>query len=416
MRPLLYLDTARLGQTLPAARDAQIDFVRLTAEEPSTLYFEEFLKHGYKAWPNCYLSHFPALKTWGGVRALKQSLRQLAGAPERWNVLLASRSLSLVQMAARSMFQICRHVLTTDLSWPTYQDAVSRQALPAGAQITIAPLRDAVFRERWTADDVASFLARLCAENRFDGLFLPAVDHLGVRIPVRAIVEQIRNTSHLQFVLVDAAQAFCQVTIDDSLAVADFVVTGCHKWMRAGQPMGVGFFGRNGTQRIIRGTLQENSGDGSDLDPLLIFTEQLDGGQLNGHSETVNLAPLFSSSAAAVEQLRRRNLFSANADDSFLFDNPVGFTMLDLPAELSHWIPIRPHETMRSRITLFANQDAVRTSNSAEEVRREWLNHGCVVTSCDNGWVRVSPPLELLMTSSVPMRAMKMPQFSAPRH
>lgn len=416
MRPLHYLDTARLGQTSPAARDAQIDFVRLTAEDPSTLYFEEFLKHGYNAWPNCYQSRFSALRTWGGVRALKQSLHHLAGAPEDSKVLLASRSISLVQLAARSMFQTCRHVLTTDLSWPTYQDAVSRQALAAGAQITTAPLSNAVFRERWTAADVASFLGRLCAENGCDGLFLPAVDHLGVRIPVRAIVEQIRNTSHLEFVLVDAAQAFCQVPIDDSLAVADFVVTGCHKWMRAGQPMGVGFFGRNGTQQFVRETLQESCGNGSDLDPLLIFTEQLDGGQLNGHSETVNLAPLFSASAAAVEQLRRRNQFSANANGSSLFDSPVGFTMLDLPAELRHWIPIQPHETMRSRITLFADQEAVRTSNSAEEARREWLNHDCVITAYDNGWVRVSPPQEIAVTSSVPRRAMTVPRFSAARH
>ncbi|MBL8820742.1 MAG: aminotransferase class V-fold PLP-dependent enzyme, partial [Planctomyces sp.] len=389
--------------------------VRLTAEEPSTLYFEEFLKHGYNAWPSYYQSHFPALKIWGGVRALKQSLWQLAGAPDDWNVLLASRSLSLIQLAARSMFQTCRHVLTTDLSWPTYQDAVSKQALPAGAQITTVPLRDAIFRERWTAAEVASFLARSFAENGCDGLFLPTVDHLGVRIPVRAIVEQIRNTSHLQFALVDAAQAFCQVPIDDSLAVADFVVTGCHKWMRAGQPMGVGFFGQNGTQQFVRETLQESCGNGSDLDPLLIFTEQLDGGQLNGHSETVNLAPLFSASAAAVEQFWRRNQFSANADDSILFDSPAGFTMLDLPSELSHCIPIRPHETMRSRITLFANQEAVRNSNSAEEARREWLNHGCVVTAYDNGWVRVSPPQAIGMTSSVPMRALTVPQFSVTR-
>ena len=201
-------------------------------------------------------------------------------------------------------FRSVVNVLTTDLSWPTYQDAVSKQALASGGHITTVPLRDAIFHEGWTADDVASFLARAYAENRCDGLFLPAVDHLGVRVPVRAIVERIRHTSQLQFVLVDAAQAFCHVPIDDSLSVADFVVTGCHKWMRAGQPMGIGFFGRNGTRQIIRETLQESSGNGSDLDPLLIFTEQLDGGQLNGHSETVNLAPLFSASAAAAEQLR----------------------------------------------------------------------------------------------------------------
>ena len=132
---------------LPAARDAQIDFVRLTAEEPSTLYFEEFLKHGYDAWPDSYQNRFPDLKPWAGVRGLKQSLRQLAGAPDDWNVLLASRSLSLVQLAARSMFQVCRHVLTTDLSWPTYQDAVTRQALASGGHVTTVPLRDAIFQK-----------------------------------------------------------------------------------------------------------------------------------------------------------------------------------------------------------------------------------------------------------------------------
>ena len=160
MRPLLYLDTARLGQTLPAARDAQIDFVRLTAEEPSTLYFEEFLKHGYDAWPDSHQNRFPDLKPWTGVRGLKKSLSQLAGAPDDWNVLLASRSLSLLQLSARSMFQVCRSVLTTDLSWPTYQDAVSKLALASGGHVTTVPLRDAIFHEGWTADDVTSFLAK----------------------------------------------------------------------------------------------------------------------------------------------------------------------------------------------------------------------------------------------------------------
>ena len=194
MRPLLYLDTARLGQTLPAARDAQIDFVRLTAEEPSTLYFEEFLKHGYDAWPDSYQDRFPDLKPWTGVRGLKKSLRQLTGAPDDWNVLLASRSLSLVQLAARSMFQVCRNVLTTDLSWPTYQGAVLKQALASGGHVTTVPLRDAIFHKGWTAGDVTSFLARAYADNHCDGLFLPAVDHLGIRVPIRAIVERIRQS------------------------------------------------------------------------------------------------------------------------------------------------------------------------------------------------------------------------------
>jgi selenocysteine lyase/cysteine desulfurase len=398
LRPLLYLDTARLGQTLPAARDAQIDFVRLTAEEPSTLYFEEFLKHGYDAWPDSYQNRFPDLKTWSGVRGLKQSLCQLAGAPDDSRVLLASRSLSLVQLASRCMFQRCRHVLTTDLSWPTYQDAVSRQALASGGQITTVPLRDAIFQEKWTADDVATFLATAFVENGCDGLFLPAVDHLGVRVPVRAIVERIRQTSQLQFVLVDAAQAFCHVPIDDCLAVADFVVTGCHKWMRAGQPMGIGLYGKHSTQRLIRSTLQHISHSSGELDPLLQFTEQLDGGRLTGHSETVNLTPLFSCSAAAVTHTE--NAPSVEARKHNVHSDYV----LSIPAELDHWHPVQPHETLRSRITLFANRQPTRCSNPAEQARREWLSHGCVVTAYANGWVRVSPPQELLTTLMVASR------------
>ena len=397
MAPLLYLDTARLGQTLPAARDAQIDFVRLTAEEPSTLYFEEFLKHGYDAWPDSYQDRFPDLKPWTRVGGLKQSLRQLAGAPYEWNVLLASRSLSLVQLAARSMFQVCRNVLTTDLSWPTYQDAVTRQAFASGGRVTTVPLRNAIFHLRWTADDVTSFLARAYADNHCDGLFLPAVDHLGIRVPIRAIVERIRRISQLQFVLIDAAQAFCHVPIDESVAVADFVVTGCHKWMRAGQPMGIGLFGQHHSRPLITNTLHKLSHTGSDLDPLLQFTEQIAGSVLNGHSETVNLSPLFSCSAAGKTHTENVPFFEAGEHKSH------SNCILGVPVELDHWHPVQPHQTLRSRITLFANMSSFAgpdpTPHLAEHARREWLSHGRVVTAYANGWVRVSPPQELKLPS-----------------
>ena len=387
MRPLLYLDTARLGQTLPAARDAQIDFVRLTAEEPSTLYFEEFLKHGYNAWPDSYQNRFPDLKPWTGVRGLKQSLRRLAGAPNDWNVLFASRSLSLVQLAARSMFQVCRNVLSTDLSWPTYQDTVSKQTLASGGQVTTVPLRDAIFHEGWTADDVTSFLATAFVENRCDGLFLPAVDHLGIRVPIRAIVERIRQTRKIQFVFIDAAQAFCHVSLDDSISVADFIVFGSHKWMRAGQPMGIGLPGNHAAQQLISKTLQSISNTGSDLDPLLQFSEQLDGGSLNGHSETVNLTPLFSCSAAAVVHIEHAQINEATLDDH------LDSAIRGIPTSLSHWSPVLPHDTLRSGISLYARRTSTSQTISVEHTRREWLSHGCVVTAYPNGWVRVSPPL-----------------------
>jgi hypothetical protein len=217
-------------------------------------------------------------------------------------------------------------------------------------------------------------------------------------VPVRAIVERIRQTSQLQFVLVDAAQAFCHVPIDDCLAVADFVVTGCHKWMRAGQPMGIGLYGRRSTQRLINNTLQHISNTGGELDPLLQFTEQLDGGRLTGLSETVNLTPLFSCSAAAVTHTENAQFFEAGQH------NVHADCDLSVPIELDHWHPVQPHQTLRSRITLFANMQRPPGPDPAEHARREWLSHGCVVTAYANGWVRVSPPQELLTTSMVASR------------
>lgn len=90
MAPLLYLDTARLGQMTPAAKDAQLDVVRLSAEEPSSLYFEQFLRDGFSAWPTFYQERFPGLRTWTGVSGLKESIRRLVKAQDDWQVLLAS--------------------------------------------------------------------------------------------------------------------------------------------------------------------------------------------------------------------------------------------------------------------------------------------------------------------------------------
>jgi len=110
------LDTARLGQMTPAAKGAQLDFVRLSAEEPSSLYFEQFLSGGFSAWPAFYQDRFPGLRTWTGVSGLKHSIRQLVDAPGDWQVLLASRSLSLVNLASSCMFRVRRNVLATDPS------------------------------------------------------------------------------------------------------------------------------------------------------------------------------------------------------------------------------------------------------------------------------------------------------------
>lgn len=383
MPPLLYLDTARLGQMTPAAKDAQLDFVRLSAEEPSSLYFEKFLRDGFSAWPAFYQERFPGLRTWTGVAGLKHSIRRLINAPDDWQVLLASRSLSLVYLASSCMFRVCRHVLATDLSWPTYEQAIEASAGLTGNRITTIPLRDDILNRGWTVDDIATYLANSFIEHQCDGLFLPAVDHLGIRLPIRKIVEQIRERSELRFTFIDAAQAFCHVPLGDSLAFADFIVAGSHKWMGAYLPTGIGLFGQRRSREMIerhmKGLRRMEPGD----DPLLHFTEQLVAAELDGHSETANLNSLFACAGAAFHHL---------AAHSAAVPVQSGQSLAIVPRPSGDWVPRRPNASLRSQIVLFESPKSRIERACPEVIRRAWLDSGCIVTGYPGGRARVSLP------------------------
>ncbi|MCI0539564.1 MAG: aminotransferase class V-fold PLP-dependent enzyme, partial [Verrucomicrobiales bacterium] len=381
LRSLLYLDTARLGPMSPSAQRAQLDFVRLAAEVPSSLYFEEFLRDGYEAWPSSHQARFPGLATWTAVRGLKDSLRTLAGAPDNWNVLLTSRSLSLVRLAARRMFHVCRNVLTTDLSWPSYQQAIERHVQRYGARVTVFPLRDQILYQHWTVSDVVSHLSTAFAANGCDGLFLPAVDHLGVRLPIREIVRQIKRRRELRFSIIDAAQAFCQVPIAECFDCADFVVAGSHKWMGAYLPTGIGFVGRRYRHSQDQSQRSGRNNNQAITDPLLHFTQQLHTGGLDGHSETVNVTPLFTCSAAAADAVVTLQLHAAIP--------PIEIVQKKIPVS-RNWQPRQPHESLRSRIVLFETRCAALRRESTEAIRRLWLEAGLVVTAYPGGRVRVS--------------------------
>lgn len=368
----------------PAAKDAQLDFVRLSAEEPSSLYFEEFLRGGFEAWPSSYQERFPRLRTWTGVAGLKHSIRELDGAPDDWQVLLASRSLSLVQFASSCMFRVCRNVLATDLSWPTYEQAIEAKARRTGNRITTVPLRDDILYRGWTVDDVATYLNDAFSEHQCDGLFLAAVDHLGIRLPIRDIVEQIQQRAELRFCFIDAAQAFCHFALDDCLEFADFIVAGSHKWMGAYLPTGIGLFGQRRTREMIERRLRRLGRAHGSGDSLLRFTEQLDTGDLDGHSETANLTPLFAGAGAVSDQLK---MFDRNEiEGSSLVDQ----ALKQIPRPTDDWQPRQPHESFRSRIVLFEIWNGKQRSLSPDAVRQSWLDSGCIVTGYQDGRARIS--------------------------
>lgn len=66
-----------------------------------------------------------------------------------------------------------------------------------------------------------------------DGLFLPLVDNFGVRLPIASIVPAIQRAGSVRFVVRDATQAFNYVDVSDCVRACDFVIGGCHKWLRA---------------------------------------------------------------------------------------------------------------------------------------------------------------------------------------
>ncbi len=367
----------------PSAQRAQLDFVRLVAEEPSSLYFEQFLRDGFDAWPAAYQRRFSGLSTWQGVAGLKQSLRRLANAPHDWQVLLASRSLSLVHLAAQHLFRICTNVLVTDLSWPTYQDTLERNASATGNEVSTVPLRNEILEQSWSVEDVSDYLAEEFIVRRCDGLFLPAVDHLGIRLPVRRIVEQIRRRSELNFILIDAAQAICHIPLNDCLDVADFVVAGSHKWMQAYLPTGIGFFPCHGHDMSDRQPWLWDSTD-SLQDPLLCFTEHVHAGKLNGYSETVNIANLITCAGAVHDA----------------FDLPLNRSSeFDAAEVLEHrqdvkgdWKLVAPVPVMRTQITLLQSENRQIRELSVGELQKLWMDRGIVVSAYRDGHVRVSTP------------------------
>ena len=386
MRPLHYLDTARLGQMTPAAKDAQLDFVRLSAEEPSSLYFEQFLRDGFSAWPAAYQERFPGLRTWTGVSGLKQSIRRLTHAPDDWQVLFANRSLSLIHLATRCLFRACRNVMVTDLSWPTYLHAIEHQASRTGNRVTTAAIRTNILQAGWSSTEVAACLAEAFTRNQCDSLFLPAVDHLGIRLPIREIIERIQRGNELRFSLIDAAQAFCHVPLDDCLSCADFIVAGSHKWMGAYLPTGIGLFGKRRSREMIRHRLRHLGGTHAIEDPLLQFTEQIESGRLDGHSETANLTSLFACAGAAADLLSTRQTRDENELPRI---NDLIQTMRMPSAD---WQPVLPADSLRTRIVLFESHVPSTQHQCVDAIRQTWLDAGYVITAYPGARVRASMP------------------------
>lgn len=371
----------------PSAQQTHLEFVRLAAEEPSSLYFEEFLRSGFCAVPDGYQRRFPGLSRWPGIAGLKRQLNRFAGASDSSRVLIASRSAALMTLAARVLSKTCRNIFTTDLSWPTYQNMLQHEANRSGNRVHVAQFRRSVLWERMPFDELVAHIVREFVQHNCDGLFLPAVDNMGVRLPINEIVTAIRRQAEVRFVVIDAAQAFAHVPVDDCLTVADFTIAGCHKWLRGYFPLGIGFFGRLGTCDLIVHAVAHMLLTGELDDGLLRFCEQLADADLDGYSETVNLGPLFSCCGAAADAL--------TSVDSKIGTIAQHFGNAKLVREICEdgdWRPLMPDTPLRTGIVLLERRDESVQSVSGEAVRRYFQEREVLVTGYDGGIARLSMP------------------------
>jgi selenocysteine lyase/cysteine desulfurase len=381
---MLYLDTARLGQTTSSAVQAQIDFTRLTAEQPSSLYTDRFLAEGIAAAPNFWAERFPGLSHWRGVEELKYAILTAAGAPGSHSVAVASRSTLLMRTAARSMYRRCRNVLVTDLSWPAYQSEIADAAARTNRRFTVFACRDRICREHISADRLATEFAEYYRKHSCDGIFLPLVDNLGTRLPIRRLLSEFNGSTKPRFVLVDGAQAIGHLPIIDVHEICDVFIAGAHKWVRAGQPLGFAIYGRRRSRewlsRCFGGTGHQRPVD----DSLSCFVASLTTHTpLDQFSETVNVSPLLSCRAALTDLPQS----STQRQVQWKCRNENRDRVSQLASELG-WCPLTRSDEYGSGIVTIHNG----WIRNARRLRERLTIRGIAVSCYEGGIMRLSMP------------------------
>ena len=386
MKSPLYLDTARLGLMAFNVQKAMHSLAQLASIDGLSSRFDDFLHGGYQAWPASLQKQYPGLSDWQGIQELKSALRKLVGLSDKKPVFLASRSVSLMKVAARLLFQRCRRVLVTDLEWPGYLDILRQERQRVGVDIVEVPLRMPVLRGDASAADVCRIISDQYRKHQADGLFLSVVNHLGIRLPVTKIIHNLEDSRRPpEFIVLDDAQGIGHIPHDFGLEDCDLLIAGCHKWLRSHNPLGLGFCIRRRSHEFVRLTLEAMAKSWEADDPLLSFSSQLEGDCLESFSETVNLLGMFSARAALADPANQ----AGTRQFDMLLEN--GRTLVRA-ADGSAWKPLLPHSTLRSGIVLFQADKSATRAMPPKSVRDHFLDKGVALTSYQEALVRVSLP------------------------
>lgn len=386
---VLYLDTARLGQTSPSALQAQIDFSRLTAEQPSSLYTDRFLQSGIKDAPSDWQERFPGLSNWHGVTELLQAIKAVAGAPDDHEVVVASRSTALMRSAVYSMFRLCRNVLTTDFAWPAYRAELCDAAAKSNNRITYVECREDAFAETISQIGLADRIASAYGRNKCDGLFLPLIDNLGFKLPIGEIISRINANHSPRFILIDGAQTLGHLPDVNCHDLCDVFLAGSHKWIRAGVPLGIATFGQPRSRDLLSKAFNSD-------DPLSCFVSSLSTGQLERYSETVNVVPLLACRAASADIPVDVGIRQQRWTDQLENRNKIASI-----AELAGWRPLLHEPESRSGILQLRPRASFANCTNGECLRATLADCGIAASTYPDASIRLSMPQVPLDTAEM---------------
>ncbi len=393
MERSLYLDTARLGRMTPCAQQANVEFTRFAADKVCPPYFEDFLAYGADVCPNGFREQFRELAKWPGIAGLKTRLRELAHSPTGLPVILANRSAQLMKFAARWLFRQCDNVLIVDVSWPAYRDILECEGRRADSRVSTVAIREAILFQQATTDEVVSIIDSGFTTMKCDGLFLPAVTHDGIRLPITRIVKSLESIHGPIPVVVDGAQDFCHTPTKLNTQCCDLYLAGCHKWLGGYYSMGLAFYGRRRSTDLVENLLQQMLSDGELDEPLLRYSSQLETDSLDGTTETVNLGSLFSCYGASLDTAEEReSVFQerrANAE-----------AIIELSQE-SNWRLVSPSPEFQSAVVMLESTDSAIRELPAKTLRTAFEQQDVSLSAYQGGRIRLSMPEKPLSESQL---------------
>jgi hypothetical protein len=383
----LYLDTARLGLMSPGAQLAARDFARLAGEGVSTLYFQNLLCGGDRSVDSGSLRLLPGIAEWPGIGGLSQLFREFVGLPKRAPVLFAGRSTSLMRFAARQLWTRCQRPLVPDTAWPPYLKILEEERVQRGGVLIPFPIRELVLRGQIDSTHLVSRLAQAYGQHHCDGLFLAAISHDGVRVPVVPLLAAIRRRIDLRLAVIDGAQELAHAPVNLAAARCDIYLAGCHKWLGAHQALGIAFLGNSQSATGIQDALVADYQDSQGDDPLLRFLLHLDGQEVDDAPETVNLAPLFTAWGALLD-CNRRHVSEAHR---FAVRQKNAARVASIASQCG-WSPRLPHRSLRTGIFLLQSTRETDCRLPAREQELALAKQGVMATGLGGGLIRLALP------------------------